>query len=105
MSAEETVVQPMGQSEIKLPKDCKETRYYYKHREEILARRKEKKLEDPEYQMKQQAKKEAKEKKIEERKVQHALEVKERMRERAEAKAKLLGIQTESSGATKTLSK
>jgi len=54
MSAEETVVQPMDQSEIKLPKDCKETRYYYKHREEILARRKEKKLEDPEYQAKQE---------------------------------------------------
>ena len=44
------------ETEIRLPKKCKETRYYYKHREEILARRKEKKLEDPEYQAKQEEK-------------------------------------------------
>ena len=37
---------------MKLPKNCKENRYYYKHREEILERKRQKKLEDPEYQAK-----------------------------------------------------
>jgi len=31
------------------PKLCKENRYYYRHREEILARQKLKKMEDPEF--------------------------------------------------------
>jgi hypothetical protein len=52
MSAKDSTDQAVDQQEVKLPKKCKETRYYYKHREEILARRKEKKLEDPEYQAK-----------------------------------------------------
>lgn len=34
---------------IKLPKNCKENRYYYRHREEILERKRQKRLEDPEY--------------------------------------------------------
>jgi len=37
-------------------KICKENRYYYRHREEILARRKLKKMEDAEYLAKLQAK-------------------------------------------------
>ena len=56
MSAEQPSEQPMEQlteeAGTRLPKNCKGTRYYYKHRQEILARRKEKKLEDPEYQAK-----------------------------------------------------
>lgn len=40
-------------SSIKLPKDCKENRYYYRHREEILEKRRQKRLQDPEYQAKQ----------------------------------------------------
>jgi predicted metal-dependent peptidase len=43
-----------------LPKISKVTRYYYKHREEILEKKKQKRLEDPEYQAKQKAKEEAK---------------------------------------------
>lgn len=39
-------------TEQKLPKNCKENRYYYRHREEILAKRQQKRLEDPEYQAK-----------------------------------------------------
>ncbi len=40
------------EQEQKLPKNCKETKYYYRHREEILERKKQKRLEDPEYQAK-----------------------------------------------------
>ncbi|NBP66731.1 MAG: hypothetical protein EBU66_19045 [Bacteroidetes bacterium] len=35
--------------EIKLPKDSKENRYYYRHREEILEKRRKKREENPEY--------------------------------------------------------
>jgi hypothetical protein len=42
----------MESEEQKLPKNCKENRYYYRHREEILERKKQKRLEDPEYQAK-----------------------------------------------------
>lgn len=38
--------------DIKLPKNCKEVRYYYRNREEILEKRRLKKLEDPEYKAK-----------------------------------------------------
>ena len=47
-------------SEMKLPKLNKNTRYYYRHREEIAAARKERLMQDPEYQAKQLAKEEAK---------------------------------------------
>jgi len=36
--------------EIKSP--CKEMKYYYRHREEILEKKREKRLEDPEYKLK-----------------------------------------------------
>jgi len=36
--------------EIKIP--CKEMKYYYRHREEILEKKREKRLEDPEYKAK-----------------------------------------------------
>lgn len=45
---------------IKLPKNTKENRYYYKHREEILAKNREKRLQDPEYHAKFIAKEQAK---------------------------------------------
>lgn len=51
----------------KLPKNCKENRYYYRHREEILERKRQKRLEDPEYQAKQKAKEDAKKMKEEEK--------------------------------------
>ena len=38
--------------EVKLPKVSKTIRYYYRHREEILEQRRQKRLEDPEYQAK-----------------------------------------------------
>lgn len=81
---------------VKLPKNSKVTRYYYKHREEILERKKLKRLEDPEYQAKQKAKEEAKKKK-EEEKQQNKLNSQEKKRERARAKAELLGIKLETS--------
>ena len=37
-------------TEVKLP--CKEMKYYYRHREEILEKKREKRLEDPEYKLK-----------------------------------------------------
>ena len=36
--------------ELKTP--CKEIKYYYRHREEILEKKREKRLEDPEYKAK-----------------------------------------------------
>ena len=36
--------------EVKSP--CKEMKYYYRHREEILEKKREKRLEDPEYKLK-----------------------------------------------------
>ena len=39
----------VSSSDMKLPKNSKENRYYYKHREEILAKRQQKKEESPEY--------------------------------------------------------
>jgi hypothetical protein len=63
------------ESDVKLPKNCKENRYYYKHREEILERKRQKKLEDPEYKEKyeerqrKKAEREALEKKRAEKRV------------------------------------
>jgi len=85
-----------AKSEIKGPKNCKENRYYYRHREEILASRKEKRLEDPVYQAKQIAKQEAKEKRAEEKKIKREVEIQERAKVRAEAKAKMLGLKSKS---------
>jgi len=34
-----SVAVPTVESDMKLPKNCKENRYYYKHREEILERK------------------------------------------------------------------
>ncbi len=39
-------------SGIILPKNSKENRYYYKHREEILEKMKEKRMQNPEYKAK-----------------------------------------------------
>ena len=86
------------QSQIKAPKDCKENRYYYRHREEILEKRRQKRLEDPEYQAKQKEKEEAKRQKEEQRKIENKLKREERSRERAKRKADLLGILLESPG-------
>ena len=98
MSAEQPSEQPMEQlteeAGTRLPKNCKEIRYYYRHREEILAKKREKRQTDPDYQAKQLAK----QKRKEEKKAQCALAAQERSKLRAEAKAKLLGIQTDSSG-------
>jgi hypothetical protein len=85
----------MDASGIKLPKNSKENRYYYRHREEILEKRRQKKLEDPEYQAKQKEKEEKKRLKEEEKKKENKLKVLERSRERAKIKAELLGIKPE----------
>jgi hypothetical protein len=47
--------------DIKLPKLSKEIRYYYKHREEILARQRAKRMEDPEYAARQEQRRKQKE--------------------------------------------
>jgi hypothetical protein len=89
-----------------LPKVCKEIKYYYKHRDEILEKRRQKRLEDPEYQAKQQAKEEAKKQKEEEKKLKHKIHLEERAKERARKRAELLGIPLDkSSGATENTPK
>jgi hypothetical protein len=42
--------------DVKIPKKTKELVYYYRHRVQLLAKRLEKKLQDPEYVAKQQEK-------------------------------------------------
>jgi tRNA(Ile)-lysidine synthase TilS/MesJ len=70
-------------SEMKLPKLNKNTRYYYRHREEIAVARKERLMQDPEYQAKQLAKEEAKRAKEEAKE-----EAKQKASEEKEAKQK-----------------
>jgi hypothetical protein len=82
------------QTSVKLPKNCKENRYYYRHREEILEKQRQKRLEDPEYQAKQKAREEAKRVKEEEKRQKNKELAKEKSRERAKKKAELLGIQS-----------
>ncbi len=72
----------------KLPKNSKANRYYYKNREAILEKKRQKRLEDPEYIAKQKAREDAKRVKEEEK--QRAKE--ERSRERAKRKAEYLGV-------------
>ena len=79
-------------SEMKLPKINKNTRFYYKHREEIAATRRERLLQDPEYQAKQAAKEEAKrakeEAKQKEKEEKEAIR-KEKQKEKRSAKEKV----------------
>jgi hypothetical protein len=69
----------------------KELKYYYLHREEILAKKREKREADPKYQEKLQEKEEKK-KRAEEEKVERA---KERARKRAEALGLTLPVRKE----------
>jgi hypothetical protein len=39
MAETQVTQETQGESTIKLPKDCKENRYYYKNREQILEKR------------------------------------------------------------------
>lgn len=90
MSCENEVV---GEgTSVKLPKNCKENRYYYRHREEILEKKRQKRLEDPEYKAKKEAREEAKRKREEEKKEENRKKALERSRERAKRKAELLGV-------------
>ena len=75
-----------------LPKISKGVRYYYRHREEILEQKRQKKLEDPEYQAKLLEKERKKAEKAEE-----AKRLKEARRLRAKKRAEILGIQLDDS--------
>ncbi len=66
-------------SDVKIPKNTKENRYYYAHREEVLARKKEQRMADPEY----KARQEEKERKRKEKEEEH-------LRKEAEREAKRL---------------
>ena len=90
--ANKTETADAGTEEVKLPKNCKENRYYYRHREAILEKKRQKRLEDPEYQAKQKAKEEAKKVKEEEKKLKQKEAAKEKSRERAKKKAEFLGV-------------
>jgi hypothetical protein len=70
---------------VKIPKNCKENRYYYKHREEVLERKRKKRMEDPEYIAKM---KEREEKKIEKEKMKEALKAEQKAKREAEREAK-----------------
>lgn len=73
---------------VELIKNNKCNRYYYRHREEILAKKRERRLADPEYQAKQRAKEDARRMKVEER-----TKRKEETRlEKIKKKAEFLGI-------------
>jgi hypothetical protein len=76
------------QVSLKVPKNNKYNRYYYKHRDDILEKIRLKKQEDPEYQAKQKAKEDAKiAKELEKIRLKE-----ERKRERGMKKAALLGV-------------
>jgi hypothetical protein len=72
----------MEAESIKLPQLTKGLRYYYKHRDELSAARRERLIQDPEYQAKQAAKEEAKRVKEEAKKAKE--EAKERAKEEKE---------------------
>jgi len=78
-------------SEMAQPKVKKELKYYYLHREEILAKKREKREADPKFQEKR-VEKEEKKKRAEEEKVERA---KERARKRAEALGLTLPVRKE----------
>ncbi len=80
--------------EVKIPKVPKASRYYYRHREDILARRRERLMADPEYVAKQNAREEAKEAKEAAKRARE--EAKEEKRKRMAA---LLGAETPRSSA------
>jgi hypothetical protein len=69
---------PINDIDIKIPKNKRSARYYYAHRDEILARRKEKLLEVPEYAAKQ-AEKERKKKEKEEKEQLKALKIQKKI--------------------------
>lgn len=79
----DAIVEPVN--EIKMPKNTKGIRYYYKHREEILEKRRQQLLQDPEYQAKIQAREEANKRKEEARKArEEAKKLKEEARKAKE---------------------
>ncbi len=59
------VIYSMDISGIKLPKNTKESRYYYKNREAIAEKQKKKRMEDPVYQEKKRLREEIRKKKEE----------------------------------------
>ena len=76
----------MEAESIKLPQLTKGLRYYYKHRDELSAARRERLIQDPEYQAKQAAKEEVKRVKEEAKRAKE--EAKERAKEEKEAQQK-----------------
>ena len=56
---------------IKLPKNCKENRYYYRNKEKILERRHQKRMEDPAYREKYEEKQRKKAEREEKEKEAH----------------------------------
>jgi hypothetical protein len=70
----------------------KELKYYYLHREEILAKKREKREADPKYQEKLQEKEEKKKRAEEEKRKRAEEEKAERAKERARKRAEALGL-------------
>ena len=66
--------------DVKIPKNCKENRYYYRHREEVLARKKEQRMVDPEYRARQELKEQ---KKLEREEKKKMLDEKRKMKANA----------------------
>jgi len=70
----------------------KELKYYYRHREEILAKKREKRDADPKYQEKQREKEERKRRAGEEKRKRVEEEKIERAKERARKRIEALGL-------------
>jgi Zn-dependent M32 family carboxypeptidase len=68
MDDQNNIENPDENTDIKMPKNTKGIRYYYKNREAILEKRKQQLLQDPEYQAKLLAREQAKQEKEEARK-------------------------------------
>ncbi len=76
------------EGEVKIPKDNKSNRHYYRHREEILEKRRQKKLENPEYVAKMQER----ERKKQEREALRQEEKEKKKAEKVNKKKEALGL-------------
>ena len=90
MTLVDTVPPLQGQEEaVKQRKNEKGLRYYYRHREELQEKRRQKLMADPEYVAKQEAKRLAKEEKERKRAEEKAAKEAQRLAVKAEREARV----------------
>jgi hypothetical protein len=91
----EATPEAIQEAEKVIAKNPKASRYYYRHREKVLEQRRQKKLQDPEYVAKMNAREAAKEAREAAKKLKEeaAKKLREEAKEEKRAKmAKLLGV-------------